>query len=76
MKVKTSITLSEDLLEAIDRRVERYKNRSEFIEIALWAFIAQMMRDEQNARDIQIINQRADYLNEEALDVLAYQVVP
>ncbi len=76
MKVKTSITLSEDLLEAIDQRVERYKNRSEFIEIALWAFIAQMMRDEQNARDIQIINQRADYLNKEALDVLAYQVIP
>ena len=76
MKVKTSITLSEDLLEAIDQRVERYKNRSEFIEVAVWAFIAQMMRDEQNARDIQIINQRADYLNKEALDVLAYQVIP
>lgn len=76
MKIKTSITLSEDLLEAIDQRAERYKNRSEFIEIALWAFIAQMMRDEQNARDIQIINQRADYLNKEALDVLAYQVIP
>jgi metal-responsive CopG/Arc/MetJ family transcriptional regulator len=76
MKVKTSITLSEDLLEAIDQRVERYKNRSEFIEIAVWAFIAQMMRDEQNARDLQIINQRADYLNKEALDVLAYQVIP
>jgi metal-responsive CopG/Arc/MetJ family transcriptional regulator len=76
MKVKTSITLSEDLLEAIDQRVERYKNRSEFIEIAVWAFIAQMMRDEQNTRDLQIINQRADYLNKEALDVLAYQVIP
>jgi len=73
MKVKTSITLSEDLLGAIDQRAGN-KNRSEFIEEALWSFIAQMIRDEQNARDIQIINKRADYLNQEAADVLAYQV--
>ena len=73
MKVKTSITLSEDLMEAIDRRTG-HKNRSEFIETALRSFIAQIIRNEQNARDIQIINQRADYLNKEAEDVLAYQV--
>jgi metal-responsive CopG/Arc/MetJ family transcriptional regulator len=74
MKVKTSITLSENLLKAIDQRAGQYKNRSEFIETALWAFITQMIRDEQNTRDVQIINQRADYLNQEATDVLAYQV--
>lgn len=73
MKVKTSITLTEGLLEAIDERTG-HKNRSEFIETALWEFIAQIIRNEQNARDIQIINQRADYLNQEAEDVLAYQV--
>lgn len=74
MKVKTSITLSEDLLEAIDRQSARFKNRSEFIEAAVRAFIAQLVRDERNARDLAIINQRADRLNEEAADVLAYQV--
>jgi hypothetical protein len=37
-------------------------------------YITPMIRNEQNARDVQIINQRADYLNEEAADVLAYQV--
>jgi metal-responsive CopG/Arc/MetJ family transcriptional regulator len=73
MKVKTSITLSEDLLKAIDERAGD-KNRSEFVETALRAFITQVDRDEQNARDVQIINQRADYLNQEAADVLAYQV--
>jgi metal-responsive CopG/Arc/MetJ family transcriptional regulator len=73
MKVKTSITLSEDLLEAINQRSE-HKNRSEFIETALWAFIAQILRNEQTARDVQIINKRAGYLNKEAEDVLAYQV--
>lgn len=73
MKVKTSITLSKEVIEAIDERIIN-KNRSEFIEKALWAFIAQIIRNEQNARDIQIINKRADYLNQEAEDVLAYQV--
>ena len=73
MKVKTSITLSDDLLEAINQRTG-HKNRSEFIETALWSFIAQIFRNEQTAKDIQIINKRADYLNKEAEDVLAYQV--
>lgn len=76
MKVKTSITLSEDLLEAIDRRSAQFKNRSDFIEAAIRAFIAQMIRDEQNARDLAIINRRADRLNQEAAHVLAYQVIP
>ena len=75
MRVKTSITLPEDLLKAIDQHSEHYKSRSEFVEAALWAFITQTIRNEQNARDVQIINQRADHLNEEAADVLAYQVI-
>ena len=74
MKAKTSVTLSEDLLEAIDRRAGQFKNRSDFIETAVRAFLAQMIRDEQNAKDLAIINRRADYLNHEAADVLAYQV--
>ena len=76
MKVKTSVALSEDLLEAIDKRSGPFRNRSDFIETALRAFIAQMARDEQNARDLAIINRRADYLNQEAADVLAYQAIP
>ena len=74
MKVKTSITLSEDLLKAIDRGSKKYGSRSEFIEAALLAFISQMARGERNARDLRIINQRAKRLNIEAADVLAYQV--
>jgi metal-responsive CopG/Arc/MetJ family transcriptional regulator len=50
-----------------------FQNRSEFIETAVRAYIAQLTRDELNARDLQIINQEADRLNEEAADVLAYQ---
>jgi hypothetical protein len=38
--------------------------------------IAQTTRDEQNARDLDTINRSADRLNEEAADVLSYQVLP
>ncbi|MBE2201234.1 MAG: hypothetical protein IAE79_21650 [Anaerolinea sp.] len=76
MKVKTSITLSEDLLETVDEFAAKYKNRSEFLEIILRKAIAQMIRDEQNERDLQIINEHAERLNQEAEDVLAYQVIP
>lgn len=74
MKVKTSVTLSENLLKAIDQQAGPSQNRSEFIEAAVWAFIAQLIRNQQNARDLEIINRCADRLNEEAADVLAYQV--
>lgn len=74
MKVKTSITLSDELIEAIDQYGQDYKNRSEFIEAAIWAFIKQVIRNRQNARDLEIINRNAEQLNAEALDVLAYQV--
>ncbi len=75
MKTKTSITLSEDVVKAIDKFSGQYKNRSEFIELALRHYIAQLIRKQRNARDLEIINQRAGRLNKEALDVLAYQVV-
>jgi metal-responsive CopG/Arc/MetJ family transcriptional regulator len=74
MKVKTSITLSKDLLKAIDEYAREYNNRSEFIEKAVRVFIKQLIRGQQDARDLEIINHRADYLNQEAMDVLAYQV--
>jgi metal-responsive CopG/Arc/MetJ family transcriptional regulator len=75
MKVKTSITLSEDLLRSIDERARMAEtNRSDFIEAAVRTFIKQQIRDEQNARDLEIINARADVLNAEAADVLAYQI--
>ena len=74
MKVKISITLSEDLLKAIDEYTGEYKNRSEFIEKAIQSFIRQLIRRQQDARDLEIINQRADYLNREAADILTYQV--
>jgi Arc/MetJ-type ribon-helix-helix transcriptional regulator len=76
MKVKTSITLSRELLQAVDARTGRGRSRSEFIEAALQAFLDKSMRDERGARDLEILNRRATRLNREAVDVLAYQVIP
>lgn len=74
MKIKTSITLSDELIKAIDQYGQTYKNRSDFIEAAVRAFVKQIIREQQNARDIEIINRNAERLNAEAADVLAYQV--
>lgn len=74
MKVKTSITLSEELLEQIDLLPVQYQNRSVFLETAAWAYIEQLRREEQAARDLEILNRRADYLNAEVADALQYQV--
>jgi Arc/MetJ-type ribon-helix-helix transcriptional regulator len=60
MKVKTSITLSEDLLESIDKWSSRFKNRSDFIEAAVRAYIAHIIREEADARDLAILNKDAD----------------
>jgi len=73
MKVKTSITLSNELIRAIDKYGKAYQNRSAFIEAAIWTFIGQIARNRQNARDLEIINRHADRLNAEAFDVLDYQ---
>ena len=74
MKVKTSITLSDEIIEAIDLHMGGYRSRSEFLEMAARKFIAQLTRKEAERRDLEIINRNADSLNAEAEDVLTYQV--
>ncbi len=76
MKIKTSLTLSEDLLETVDSMAVNYKNRSEFVEIALRKAINLMIREEQDAHDFKRINENAADLNAEAEDVLSYQTIP
>jgi len=74
MKVKTSITLSEYLLTAIDNMIAEYGNRSKVIEVALKEFIANKKRQIRDLKDLDIINNNADLLNKEAKDTLSYQV--
>jgi len=73
MKIKTSVTLSDTVLAAIDRHAGKDANRSEFIENAVRSYLATLVRGQQNARDLAIINRRAARLNREAKDVLGYQ---
>ena len=58
----------------MDEFLDSDKNRSLFLEKAAWSYIAKLRRAQRNARDLEIINQRADYLNAETLDALSYQV--
>jgi metal-responsive CopG/Arc/MetJ family transcriptional regulator len=74
MKIKTSITLSGELLESIDRIFGKQKNRSEFIERAVWDFIRRQKQNRRDLKDLDILNKKADELNREAEDVLSYQV--
>ena len=74
MKVKTSITLSEELISAIDQKSVNHKSRSDFVENALWTYLNHLIRQEKNRIDLALINEKSDSLNEEALDVLDYQV--
>ena len=73
MRVKTSITLPEDLLRRLDR-VER--NRSALLERAALAYLAQLERQARDRKDIEIIDRNAARLNREAMDTLEYQQLP
>ena len=74
MKVKTSITLSEDLIKEIDTLLGQSGNRSAFVEQVLRDFLAAKARRFDAAKELEILNQFADELNEEAADTLSYQV--
>ncbi|MDR1452940.1 MAG: ribbon-helix-helix domain-containing protein [Candidatus Margulisbacteria bacterium] len=73
MKVKTSISLSSDLLEQMDK-LDFIDNRSDFIERALWRYLELLRREERNRKDLKDINKSAAQLNKEAADTLLYQV--
>jgi metal-responsive CopG/Arc/MetJ family transcriptional regulator len=77
MKVKTSITLSKELLHAIDVRVEpQQRSRSEFIEEAVRAFLASADRAALQAREAALLRKHAAALNAEMADILEYQLLP
>jgi metal-responsive CopG/Arc/MetJ family transcriptional regulator len=73
VRVKTSITLPDELLKSIDRV---NPNRSAFFERASREYLARLAKHHREAQDVAIINSNADGLNGEALDVLDYQGLP
>ena len=74
MRVKTSVTIDEKVLRAIDRVVTREKSRSRIIEDAARDYLTRQARLARDSRDREIIDRAADGLNAEMEDVLSYQV--
>lgn len=70
--MKTSITLSEEIIAAIDRLTRKGGSRSETIERLLKQSFTAEARRARDRKDLQIINDNAETLNEEAEDVLTY----
>ena len=73
MRVKTSVTLPEELLREIDQ-VD--SNRSGFLEKAALQYLAKLSRIRREENDAEIYEKNMQYLNEEAMDVLEYQYLP
>ena len=70
MKVKTSVTLSPETLQAIDEIAGELLNRSRVIEQAVLEFVERRRRAARDAKDLEILNRSADALNEEVEDIL------
>jgi metal-responsive CopG/Arc/MetJ family transcriptional regulator len=73
MKVKTSITLSKEVLTGIDRIAGSTQSRSAFIEAVLTRYLRTRARAQVEARDLELINQAADELNAEVEDIVRYR---
>ena len=76
MKLKTSITLEEGVVAAVERAARAGESRSQVIERLLRQSLADQERAAIDRRDRAILDARADELNEEAVDVLDYQEDP
>ncbi len=73
MRVKTSVTIDEKVLRAIDRVATSGRSRSRIIEDAARDYLARRARIARDTRDRKRIDEAADALNDEMEDVLSYQ---
>jgi metal-responsive CopG/Arc/MetJ family transcriptional regulator len=73
MKVKTSLSLSEDLIARIDKLAGSKVSRSSYIEQILRDFVDGLAQARKDARAIAAINRHAAQLNAEMSDALCFQ---
>ncbi len=73
MKVKASITISKNILEQIDNRINDSYSRSKFIEEAVVYYLKNYQKTIREMNDSKIINSNYKELNKEAEDVLSFQ---
>jgi predicted transcriptional regulator len=72
MKPARSVKLSEEVYQALSRLASNDQRRTDLVEAALTVYLATPLPRDPG-RDRQIIDAHAAELNEEALDVLAFQ---
>lgn len=74
MKVKVSLSLSDELVATLDRLAGGVKApRSAFIERILQLYVEEGEQARRNAREVALINRHAAKLNAEMKDVLSFQ---
>jgi len=69
--------LPESLLKEVDAILDYPRNRSVFIETVIREYMERKKRktiERRDYKDLELINNSADALNEEAEDILSYQV--
>jgi Arc/MetJ-type ribon-helix-helix transcriptional regulator len=74
MKRKTSVTLTDEAISALDRLAGRGGNRSAVVERAIRELLSREEKQARDARELEVLNRNAERLNREAEDVLSYQV--
>jgi metal-responsive CopG/Arc/MetJ family transcriptional regulator len=72
-KMKTSLTLSREVIRGIDRVAGKSRSRSAVVDDVLRGYLSHRERAAANARDVEKINRFAAELSAEMHDVLAYQ---
>ena len=72
-KVKTSVSLSEGLLHAVDTLAGE-SSRSAWIERSVRASVQRALRHQRDQNDLRLLNDHADKLNRESADASAYQI--
>lgn len=71
-KVKTSVSLSEGLLQAVDALAGK-ASRSAWIERSVRASVQRALRRQRDEDEVRLLNEHSDSLNRESADALAYQ---
>lgn len=72
--MKTSLSISRDVLDALDRLAGPGLSRSAFVEAILRDYVEGRARGRREAREIAAINRHATRLDAEMQDVLTFQV--
>jgi metal-responsive CopG/Arc/MetJ family transcriptional regulator len=73
MKRKTSITLSEDVFDELERQAGSANSRSAYIERVLRRHFRRRAWAAQQRQDVELLNAAADRLNAEMAEVLEFQ---